>query len=250
MSTSDYSTRKQACDATPAVELSAVSKVFGPSVALRDATADFAQGKLHVIVGENGAGKSTLLRIIAGLMKPTRGRVAVFGSADLREMAERIGYMPHAPLLYDQLSGLENLRYTACLYGIDDERRCHDVIEAVQLDPKLRRRVGQYSQGMRQRLSLARAIVHDPALLLLDEPFSNVDPGSAQHMVDALATLRDAGRTVVLITHQPALLDGVADNYVSMEAGRITDQGGSAPARSAQFTSTVSLRMEWRSDDL
>jgi len=178
-------------------------------------------GRLYLILGDNGAGKSTLLRAIAGLMRPSRGKVTVNGFTNARQFASLIGYMAHAPLLYDEMDGMENLQYFARLYGIKGDERCSEVMRAVGLDPALKRRVGQYSQGMRQRLSLARAILNDPAIVLLDEPFSNVDIVSSREMVRLLGEMRDAGKTVFVVTHQPALLDGVADEAVTMNAGQI-----------------------------
>ena len=178
-------------------------------------------GRLYLIVGDNGAGKSTLLRAIAGLMRPSRGKVTVNGFTNARQFASLIGYMAHAPLLYDEMDGMENLQYFARLCGIKGDERCSEVMRAVGLDPALKRRVGQYSQGMRQRLSLARAILNDPAIVLLDEPFSNVDIVSSREMVRLLGEMRDAGKTVFVVTHQPALLDGVADEAVTMNAGQI-----------------------------
>jgi ABC-type multidrug transport system ATPase subunit len=209
-------------DPDPVVVLRDVSKQFGRFAALRGVTASFAPGKMYAILGDNGAGKTTLLRIMVGLSRPTRGAMTMLGSPDLRSVLGAIGYMAHPSLLYDELSGIENLRYFASLYGIADEDRCAAAIATVGLDPLLARHVGQYSQGMRQRISLARALLHDPRLLLLDEPFSNVDVGSAHAMVRVLAGMRDAGKTVFIITHQAALLDGVADEFVRMEDGVIT----------------------------
>ncbi len=108
--------------------------------------------------------------------------------------------------------------------ALSGDGRCEEVIRAVGLDPDLTRAVGQYSQGMRQRMSLARAILHDPKLLLLDEPFSNVDVQSARAMVGLLKGMRDAGKTVFVITHQASLLEGVADEFVWMHAGQIVDR--------------------------
>jgi ABC-type multidrug transport system ATPase subunit len=129
--------------------------------------------------------------------------------------------MGHAPLLYDELDALENLRYFAGLYGIDDDGVCAAAIERVGLDPSLKRRLGQYSQGMRQRISLARAILHDPKLLLLDEPFSNVDVGSAREMSRLLGEMRDLGKTIFVVTHQASILAPVADETVLMSEGLI-----------------------------
>ncbi len=184
-------------------------------------TASFAAARLYVVLGDNGAGKSTLLRIIAGLAPATRGSVSIFGGTHLRDVCDRLGYMAHAPLLYDELDGMENMAYFAGLYGISDANACEAAIRQVGLDPQLKRRVGQYSQGMRQRLSLARAVVHDPDLLLLDEPFSNVDIVSAREMVKLLGQMRDGGRTIFVVTHQPSLLREVADEYVWMAHGQI-----------------------------
>ena len=193
-------------------------------------TAEFAPGRLYAILGDNGAGKTTLLRTLAGLVQPTRGSVSVLGSKDLRLVCGQIGYMAHPSLLYDEMSGMENLRYFARLYGIHNDERCAEVITAVKLDPALTRPVGQYSQGMRQRMSLARALLNAPKILLLDEPFSNVDVRSAREMVALLKQLRDAGKTIFVVTHQAALLEGAADEFVWMEAGQIVSRTSSFKA--------------------
>jgi ABC-type multidrug transport system ATPase subunit len=198
-------------------------KQFGRFAALRGVTARFLSGRLYVIIGDNGAGKTTLLRTIAGLAQPTRGTITVLGEKNIKSVRGQIGYMAHSSLLYDEMSGAENLAYFARLYGIPGIR-CRAVIQVVKLDPDLTRPVGQYSQGMRQRMSLARAILNDPQLLLLDEPFSNVDSGSAREMTALLAEMRDRGKTLFVVTHQPQLLEGRADEFVVMEAGRIRDR--------------------------
>ena len=207
--------------ASPIVSVNNLIKQFGRFAALRGVTADFPPAQLYAILGDNGAGKTTLLRTLAGLSSPTRGTVKMLGSPDPRAIREQVGYMAHPSLLYDEMSGMENLRYFAQLYGIKDDQRCRQAIVAVKLDPDLVRPLGQYSQGMRQRMSLARAILHDPKILLLDEPFSNVDIGSARQMVHLLADMRDQGKTTFVVTHQASLLDGAADEFIWMEAGKI-----------------------------
>lgn len=220
------------------VSLREVSKLYGRFAALRVVTEEFAAGKLYLILGENGAGKSTLLRVVAGLIRPTRGELEVLGSKDIRAVASQFGYMAHASMLYDELSGMENLLYFARLYGINDAAVCEHAIRTVGLDPTLARRVGQYSQGMRQRISLARAILNDPKLLLLDEPFSNVDVQSAREMARLLGEMRDGGRTIFLVTHQPALLESIADEVVWMSAGQVIkrEHGVSAEASASGVT--------------
>jgi ABC-type multidrug transport system ATPase subunit len=209
---------------TTVVVTEGLIKQFGRFAALRAISETFGGGKLYVIVGDNGAGKTTLLRTIAGLASPTRGTVSVLGATEVRQVRAQIGYMAHPSLLYDEMTGLENLRYFAGLYGVSGEDRCRNAIKTVKLDPDLDRPVGQYSQGMRQRMSLARALLNDPSLLLLDEPFSNVDARSAKEMAALLAQLRDHGKTIFVVTHQPALLEGAADEFVAMEMGKVVSR--------------------------
>ena len=217
---------------TPVIKLNGVVKHFGRFAALRGVNAEFAAGKFYVILGDNGAGKTTLLRALAGLASPTRGNVLILGE-NPREACREIGYMAHPSLLYDEMSGMENLRYFARLYGISDDERCAQAIRSVRLDPELSRPVGQYSQGMRQRMSLARAILHDPKILLLDEPFSNVDVHSAGEMVGLLKSMRDAGKTIFVVTHQASLLEGVTDEFVWMQAGQIVNRTSTLVSDSA-----------------
>jgi ABC-type multidrug transport system ATPase subunit len=216
-------TNPQTAPTDSIIAIDGLVKQFGRFAALRGVNAQFDAGKFYVILGDNGAGKTTLLRALAGLTHPTRGEVSILGK-NPHDASRAIGYMAHPSLLYDEMSGLENLRYFARLYDIAGDGRCEQVIRAVGLDPELSRPVGKYSQGMRQRMSLARAILHDPKILLLDEPFSNVDVHSAREMVGLLKGMREAGRTVFVVTHQAALLEGVADEFVWMQAGQITDR--------------------------
>jgi ABC-type multidrug transport system ATPase subunit len=233
-----------ASDAAVAASLSDVAKLYGTFAALRKVTVDFAVGSSTVILGDNGAGKSTLLRLLAGLISPSRGRVHVF-SDEPHKQRRRIAYMSHEAMLYDELSALENLRYFAKLQS-NAATACNctgspeAVLSAVGLDPALTRPVGAYSQGMRQRASLARVLQIDPELLLLDEPFSNLDVESAHHMVQLLQDFRtwpvdertmpsDApagpasgrGRTIILTTHQAHLAEPLAETTLTMRAGTI-----------------------------
>jgi ABC-type multidrug transport system ATPase subunit len=162
--------------------------------------------------------------MIAGLNEPSEGKILLFGIPN-RQALNRMGYMAHAPLLYDELSGMENLRFFAQLYGINSDAPLAAAMQRVGLDPALERRVGQYSQGMRQRLSLARAIFHEPRLLLLDEPFSNVDPDSALQIAKLLAGMRSGGATVLLVTHQIGLLTNLADEYLMLSHGQLVERG-------------------------
>ena len=203
------------------ITVSNLIKQFGRFAALRGITAEFSGGKLYAILGDNGAGKTTLLRTLAGLNQPSSGEVTILGARKFRDICRQVGYMAHPSLLYDEMSGMENLEYFARLYGITNGTRCAEVIRAVGLDPDLVRPVGHYSQGMRQRMSLARALLNDPVILLLDEPFSNVDSRSAAEMVGLLVRYRKQGKTIFVVTHQGSLLESAADEFVWMEYGRI-----------------------------
>jgi len=198
-----------------------VSKLFGSFAALRRISVDLEPGRCYVLIGENGAGKSTLLRILAGLLHPTHGKVKVFDGLDPHDARARIGYMSHAPMLYDELTAQENLRYFASLYP---DQKClspEEALRQVGLDPSLTRTFGQYSQGMRQRTSLARVLLPVPELLLLDEPFSNMDVESVQQMVELLAGFRQSSRTIVITTHQRDSAAPIADWILRLKAGRV-----------------------------
>jgi heme ABC exporter ATP-binding subunit CcmA len=211
--------------ARPALaQLDNVSQLFGRFPALRKISVSFASGRCYVLLGENGAGKSTLLRVLAGLLEPTMGTARIFSAGKPEKIADqraRIGYMSHAPMLYDELSAMENLRYFAGLYRSCSCLTPQEALGSVGLDPTLSRPVGQFSQGMRQRTSLARVLLPQPELLLLDEPFSNMDAASAGKMVALLGRLRAASRTIVLTTHQRSLAEPLADYLLTMEAGQL-----------------------------
>jgi ABC-type multidrug transport system ATPase subunit len=223
--------RAELSAATAAVSLDSVSRIYGSFAALRNVSTTFPSGSSTVILGENGAGKSTLLRVVAGLITPTRGKVAVFGGSP-HQHRHRIAYMSHSTMLYDELTAMENLTYFATLHrgeGCACVGSPEMALRAVGLDPALTRPVGQYSQGMRQRASLARVLQTDPELLLLDEPFSNLDVASAGHLVDLLADFRTwpvaggGARTLILTTHQAALAEPLADRTLHMRQGQIVE---------------------------
>ena len=208
---------------TFSARLNQVSKLFGSFAALRQVSVDLEPGRCYVLIGENGAGKSTLLRILAGLLRPTHGKVQILGDNEPQDVRGRIGYMSHAPMLYDELTGQENLRYFASLYP---EQKClapEEVLRQVGLDPNLSRPLGQYSQGMRQRTSLARVLLPEPELLLLDEPFSNMDVESVRQMVELLANFRRGNRTIVITTHQRESAAPIADWILRLSAGRVAE---------------------------
>ncbi len=205
----------------PLARVQSVSRLFGSFAALRQVSVDFAPGQCSILLGENGAGKSTLLRILAGLLHPSDGKVTVFEDLTPHAARHRIAYMSHAPMLYDELTGIENLTYFSSLYPRGACLNPAEALQQVGLDPALPRTLGQYSQGMRQRASLARVLLSKPQLLLLDEPFSNMDVESVQQMVALLARFRRADRAIVITTHQRELAAPIADQVVTLKAGRL-----------------------------
>jgi heme ABC exporter ATP-binding subunit CcmA len=220
----------QAAGSELSARLDQVSKLFGSFAALRQVSVNLEPGRCYVLVGENGAGKSTLLRVLAGLQQPSFGTVTVFGKSEPQEARARIGYMSHAPMLYDELTAQENLRYFASLYPDNKCLSPADALRQVGLDPELARTLGQYSQGMRQRTSLARVLLPVPELLLLDEPFSNMDVESARQMVKLLAGFRQSNRTIVITTHQRDLAAPIADWVLTLRAGRVASLDAGRPS--------------------
>lgn len=213
-----------------AAEVTGLSRLYGSFAALKRVSCSFAAGGFHVLLGPNGAGKSTLLRVLAGLITPTAGTVTTLGG-EPSEQRHRMAYMSHAPMLYEELTAMENLRYFARLQNPAATCDCSGspemALRAVGLDPHLTRPVSQFSQGMRQRASMARALVGDPELLLLDEPFSNMDVAGAKELVSLLLDFRTwplpngAKRTVIVTTHQFDLVEHAADTVVHMRNGSI-----------------------------
>lgn len=221
-----------------AVELHDISKLYGTFAALKKVTANFSAGMCHAILGQNGAGKSTLLRAIAGLIRPTYGSLLVLGSPDAAAVRRRVGYLGHDSMLYDEMTAVENLRYTRQLYQDDraidtGQHAPAEALRIVGLDPGLPRPVGKFSQGMRQRAALARVLMARPDLLLLDEPFSNVDAASSAQMLTVLTQLRAGGNTILLTTHQPELARPICDFFWTMQDGRMAAVEAISPAGGA-----------------
>jgi heme exporter protein A len=189
----------------PALRAAGLRREFGERTALADVDLSLASGETLVVLGPNGAGKTTLLRMLATLLRPSGGEVEVLGCrlpGEAWRARGRIGFLGHEPLLYRELSGRENLRFHARLHGLDGERveaRIGELLEAVAMGRRADERVAELSAGMRQRLAICRCVLHEPELLLLDEPDSNLDERSREAVAGLIGP--DAGRTRVLVTH-------------------------------------------------
>lgn len=208
-----------------------LTKYYGTIAALRDFTLEVRKGEVFGLLGPNGSGKTTFIRMIAGLIKPTSGELRVLGNrmpAEATRVSARIGYMPQLQALYNDISIWENVQFFARIYGMNDaaERnaRVSEVLELVELLPRKDSIVGTISGGMKQRLSLACALVHSPKLLLLDEPTVGVDPQLRQTFWGYFRTLNAQGVTIVVSSHVMDEADR-CDRLGLMRAGRLLAVG-------------------------
>ncbi len=206
-------------DDETAIELRGLTRHFGERTALRDVSVRVSTGATLAVLGRNGAGKSTLLRILATLLRPHGGELSVLGESLPRRafaVRGRLGLLAHEPLLYSDLTGRENLRYHARLHGVDPER-IDELLDAVQMHRRGDEAVRLLSRGMVQRLAVCRAVLHRPALLLLDEPRANLDPAAGE-LVEPLIG-RASGCTRVLTSHDPQAALAEADLVLALKDG-------------------------------
>jgi heme exporter protein A len=212
----------------PAIELRGLSRWFGERPALRDVSLVVPEGTTLAVLGRNGAGKSTLLRILATLLRQHGGELEIFGEPLPRcayRVRSRVGLLAHEPLLYRELTARENLEYHARLHRVARER-VGEVLQQVQMDRRADEPVRTYSRGMVQRVAVARAILHDPSLLLLDEPRANLDPAAGE-LIEPLIG-RASGRTRVLTSHDPRAALAEADQVLALKDGRVAYCGDPA----------------------
>ncbi|MCA1700202.1 MAG: ABC transporter ATP-binding protein, partial [Actinobacteria bacterium] len=211
------------CRVSLAIELEDVGRRYGERVALAGLTVSLGEGQTLAVLGSNGAGKTTLLRILATLLRPHAGRVRVLG-AELPGAAWKVrgqvGLLAHEPLLYRDLSARENLRYHARLHGAGRER-VEEVLAAVGMDRRGDEPVRELSRGMVQRVAAARAVLHDPPLLLLDEPRAGLDPAAADLLEPLIG--RASARTRVLVTHDVQAGLAEADHVLALRGGRAVE---------------------------
>ena len=207
------------------INVHGLTKSFGPRAALVGVDLGVDTGEFVTLVGPNGAGKTTLLRILATLTKPTKGSVRIAGLDPVKngEQARRlIGFLSHHTLLYDDLTAEQNLNFYAQMYDLDNaSARIADLLEQVRLTARRRDLVRTFSRGMQQRLSVARAVLHRPQVLLLDEPYTGLDPNAAQVLTDLLAELAGEGCTVLLTTHNLERGLALGQRMLVLSQGRV-----------------------------
>ncbi|MDX2466747.1 MAG: ABC transporter ATP-binding protein [Acidimicrobiia bacterium] len=205
-----------------AIEFSHVTKQFGDITAVNDLSIEVPEGSITVLLGPNGAGKTTTVRLATGALPMDQGSIRVLGLDPIKDgdkVRGRCAVVPPKPALYDNLTGWENLAFTADIFGAD-HKAIGPAAERFGIDHALDLNVGGYSTGMRTRLALARAVLHDPDVLLLDEPTAGLDPESARAVLNLIRELAGRGRTIVLCTHLLHEAEGVADQVVLMGAGQ------------------------------
>jgi heme exporter protein A len=218
----------------PAIRLTGLSRDFGERTALAAVSLQLAAGETLLVLGANGAGKTTLLRILATLLRPSGGEVQVLGArlpGEAWKARARIGFLGHEPLLYRDLSGRENLRFHAQLHGLDRERaerRITELLAAIGMERRGEDRVAELSAGMRQRLAICRCVLHEPELLLLDEPDSNLDAEGRELAQGLLGP--GSGRIRVIVTHDPERFLPEADQVLRLDVTERVSAPAAVPA--------------------
>lgn len=213
------------------IETEGLSKTFDTFPAVVDLTLQVNAGELLALLGPNGAGKTTTVRMLGAILRPTRGRARVNGFdvvTDADQVRRSVGMLTEQPGLYLRMSGLEYLQFYGRLYGLSDGEslpRSKALFERFDMSNAASRRLGEYSKGMRQKVGLIRSMLHDPPVLLLDEPTSAMDPRSAKLVRDAIRELRDDQRTIILCTHNLAEAEILADRIAIIKQGTIVATG-------------------------
>lgn len=205
------------------IKVENVSKKFGADTALNNVSIEFESGKIYGIVGRNGSGKTVLFKTIIGFLKPTSGKVIVDGKEIGRDtdFADNIGIIIETPGFLSSYTGFKNLEYLASIKNVIGKKKIQESMERVGLDPNSKKKVGKYSLGMRQRLGIAQAIMENPDILILDEPFNGLDKDSVKEMRSLLLSLRDAGKLILLASHNPLDISLLCDSAFEIDRGML-----------------------------
>ena len=205
------------------VDVQKISKSFGSEQVLKDVSLQLEKGKIHGIIGRNGSGKTVLMKCICGFLRPTSGAVKVFGKTIGMDcdFAPDTGMLIETPGFLSHETGMNNLKWLAKLEKGASKDRISDLIRMVGLDPAMKKKVGQYSLGMRQRLGIAQALLDDPSLLILDEPMNGLDKTGVKDIRALLLSLKEQGKTILLASHFAQDIDELCDTVYEMDQGTI-----------------------------
>lgn len=229
------------------IRLEGLTKTYGKFVAVDNIDLHVPRGTMFGFVGPNGAGKTTTLRIIAGIMRPTAGRIWLGGDdvvADPMAAKARLGFIPDRPFLYEKLTGAEFLRFVAGLYGQDGEvveKRIDELLEVFELTRWKHELIESYSHGMRQKLIISSALIHRPECIVVDEPMVGLDPKAARLLKDIFRQFVDRGGTVLMSTHTLDIAETMCDKIAIIQAGKIVAQGTMAELREQTAAGNASL---------
>lgn len=207
-----------------AISVQDIYKRFGEETVLTGVSHDFEEGKIHGIVGNNGSGKTVLMKCICGFLLPTKGKILVKYKQVGKDMdfPDDLGLIIETPGFLPNASGMKNLQILASLRCKIDSEVIRQTIRRVGLDPDMKKPVGKYSLGMRQRLGIAQAIMENPSILILDEPLNGLDKSGVKHMRELIKGLREQGKTILLASHNQADIDELCDTVCEMDAGVMT----------------------------
>lgn len=206
------------------IVLEHISKSFGEENVLRDVSRRFAAGQIHGIVGNNGSGKTVMMKCICGFLRPDEGRILVGGKQVGKDFdfPPNLGVIIETPGFLPNLTAVKNLKLLASINRKIGEKEVRESIRRVGLDPDMKKPVGKYSLGMRQRLGLAQAIMEEPELLILDEPMNGLDKAGVAEMRKLLLSLKESGKTILLASHNQADIDVLCDTVCEMDGGKMT----------------------------
>lgn len=229
------------------VMLDAVNKSFGEFRAVNSLTLDIHPGRIYGLIGPNGAGKTTTIRMIVNITRPDSGRIVLFGKENSRDLQDRIGYLPEERGLYKKMKVNEQLRFFAELKGLsgsEADKRADRWLDRLKLSEWKTKKASELSKGMQQKIQFISALIHNPDLLILDEPFSGLDPVNVELLKEVILELKTAGRTIIFSTHQMEVAEKICDDICLINKSRKVLEGSIREVKRSFSRNSVALRVE------
>jgi ABC-2 type transport system ATP-binding protein len=248
-----YNARPRRSLLLPSVEVSHVVKSFADKAAVDDLSFSVAQGEIFGLIGPNGAGKTTTIRMMMDIMKPDSGEISIFGEKLSEASKNRLGYLPEERGLYKKLTVIESIIYLASLKGMNShaaEKKADTLLNQTGMLPHKHKKIDELSKGMGQIIQFIITIIHDPELVILDEPFSGLDPVNTEMLKGLIVELRDRGKAVILSTHQMNQVEELCDRILMVNDGRAVLYGNLREIKAKYRTNAVIVDMEGESGDV